>query len=244
MRYSLVALLPVAFCTAKADLLYNGNLDHTYQQEIVSGFFLPKPFGWENTGTRTITGPYEDEMSSESWAGPAPTPVTHDGFDEQNGANGLDWGLFFKPFSGNVTDGAATGTLSQTVAASAGLTYNFSGWAGAEANALMHDATFDMTFLRADHSVISGASLSLLPNLFVPNGQPFNYKLYNLVAVAPGNTAFVTVGMTMHDATSNPAGGGQALVADDFELNVVPEPGSMAVLAVGALALLRKRRGR
>jgi len=60
---------------AQADLLSNGNLDQTYQQEIVPGFFLPKPLDWVNEGFRTISGPYEDEMSSEPWAGPAPTPV-------------------------------------------------------------------------------------------------------------------------------------------------------------------------
>src|SRR5258705_12793559 len=74
--------------------LNNGNLDTTYQQEIVPSFFLPKPTIWQNIGFRTITGPYEDEMSSEPWAGPAPTPVTTDGI----GAD--DWGVFFKPFSG------------------------------------------------------------------------------------------------------------------------------------------------
>ena len=62
----------------------NGNLDLTYPQEIVAGFFLPKPQVWQNVGSRTIGGPYEDEMSSEPWAGPAPTPVTTDGLAESS----------------------------------------------------------------------------------------------------------------------------------------------------------------
>src|SRR5262245_56397811 len=41
-----------------AELLSNGNLDQTYQQEIVPGFFLPKPDLWINVGTRSISGPY------------------------------------------------------------------------------------------------------------------------------------------------------------------------------------------
>src|SRR5687767_11641205 len=71
--------------------LLNGSLDETYQQEIVPGFFLPKPALWVNEGFRTIGGPFEDEMSSEPWAGPAPTPDTNPG----------DFGLFFKAFTGN-----------------------------------------------------------------------------------------------------------------------------------------------
>lgn len=99
--------------SAQANLLTNGDLDQTYMQEIVPGFFLPKPQAWQNVGSRSVSGPYEDEMSSESWAGPSPTPVTH------NGANGDDWGVFFKPFSGNTNDGFATGHLYQDVAGTA-----------------------------------------------------------------------------------------------------------------------------
>ena len=85
-RLLIVAALAAAGMAASAvqaqNLLSNGNLDMTYQQLIVDNpdpdpdFFLPKPTIWINEGTRAITGPYEDEMSSEPWAGPAPTPVT------------------------------------------------------------------------------------------------------------------------------------------------------------------------
>ena len=90
-QYSLVAAsLGGAVCLSAftsnvqaQNLLTNGNLDQTYPQVIVDNappgagpedFFLPKPLGWVNEGTRAITGPYEDELSSEPWAGPAPTP--------------------------------------------------------------------------------------------------------------------------------------------------------------------------
>src|SRR5215204_4994225 len=161
----------------------NGNLDRTHAVEIVPGFFLPKPSVWDNIGTRAITGPYEDEMASEPWAGPAPTPVTTDGnlnAPPPDGCGGPDCAVFFKPFSGGGTNGPATGILRQDNPATPGLTYVLSGWAGAEANALMADARLDIDFLNGANTVIGGNSISLLPKLFVPNGQSFNYKQYTV----------------------------------------------------------------
>ena len=130
------------------NLLANGTLDVTYDQEIVPGFSLPKPANWVNAGSRAITGPYEDEMSSEPWAGPAPTPVT------TGGVAGDDWGVFFKPFSGNATDGAATGHLYQDVPATVGARYKLTGWAGAEANFLAQGAEIALEFLDGGGAVI------------------------------------------------------------------------------------------
>ena len=140
---SLFCMLVIVTCAAsvaKAVTLIggsvnNGNLDRTYAQEInppAPGFFLPKPTIWQNTGSRTITGAYEDEMSSEPWAGPAPTPVTTDGLLNSAppaGCDGPDCAVFFKAFSGNGTDGAATGNLYQDNPATPGLTYVMTGWA-------------------------------------------------------------------------------------------------------------------
>ena len=84
--FAVLALVASATSVANAVVVIgggstnNGNLDLTYAAGNCSaGFFLPKPAIWQNDGSRTITGPYEDEMSSEPWAGPAPTPVTTDG---------------------------------------------------------------------------------------------------------------------------------------------------------------------
>lgn len=231
--------LVFASAAAQANLLSNGNLDKTYQQEIVPGFFLPKPLDWVNEGSRSISGPYEDEMSSEPWAGPAPTPVTTDG------VAGDDWGVFFKAFSGNANDGAATGHLYQDVAASAGNIYTLTGWAGGEAN-FMGSAAFALEFLNGSGGIIGASILDLTPTLLTPNGQAFNYKQYTVVGVAPVGTAMVRARASMLGGMSNPLGGGQAYVVDDFDLTVqaVPEPATMAALGLGALALVRRRRAK
>lgn len=227
------------------NLLSNGNLDVMYQQEIVAGFFLPKPNQWVNVGSRSISGPFEDEMSSEPWAGPAPTPVTTDGFNVDTGADtNDDWGVFFKPFSGGATNGLATGHLYQDVAGTPGMTYTLTGWAGAESNAMMTGAEFAIEFLDAGLNIIGSSVQSLLPTLFVDNGLAFDYKMYTLNGVAPAGTVWVRSRASMIGAQSNPAGGGQAYVVDDFTLTVVPEPTTMAVLGLGALALLRRRAKR
>lgn len=232
--------LVIASAAAQANLLTNGNLDKTYQQEIVPGFFLPKPLDWVNEGFRTIAGPYEDEMSSEPWAGPAPTPVTTDG------AAGDDWGVFFKAFSGSTANGAATGHLYQDVAASAGNTYTLTGWAGGEANFMATGAEFALEFLDGSGAIIGSSVTDLMPTLLTPNGESFNYKQYTVVGIAPVGTAMVRARASMLGGMNNPNGGGQAYVVDDFDLTVqaVPEPATMAVLGLGALALVRRRRAK
>jgi len=239
-KSNFVGLAVIVACAAPglatANLLLNGSLDTTYQQEIVPGFFLPKPADWVNEGFRSTTGAYEDEMSSEPWAGPAPTPVT------TGGVAGDDWAVFLKPFSGTATN-LATGHLHQTVAGTAGSTYTFSGWAGSESNALMEDALFAIDFFDGSNNLISSAELSILPTLITPNGEAFNYKLYSLTSAAPVGTENVRARVSMVNAMGNPAGGGQAFVIDDFTLTAeaVPEPATMTILALGAVAAWRRR---
>jgi len=226
------------------NLLTNGNLDRLQDVEIVTGFFLPKPANWQNVGTRAITGPYEDEMSSEPWAGPAPTPVTADGSLNASPYNSSpDWAVFFKPFSGNVlTNGAATGHLYQDVPATPGARYTLTGWAGAESNVLVQDAQFAIEFLDIGGGTIGATTLSLLPTLFVDNGLPFDYKQYSLSAFAPANAAFVRARASMIGGLPNPAGGGQALVIDDFALTVPAPSTAMAVILLNGTLLTRRRR--
>jgi hypothetical protein len=206
--------------------LFNGNLDLCQSVEIVPGFFLPKPAGWVNEGSRAITGPYEDEMSSEPWAGPAPTPVTTNGLanpPHPEGCSGPDCAVFFKPFSGNQANGAATGHLYQDLSATPGMTYILTGWAGAEANYLATRSEFAIEFYNATATLIASNVLDLVAaGLFQQNGQSFNYKQYTLIAKAPANAATIRVRASMIGGMANPLGGGQAFVVDDFELTVQP----------------------
>lgn len=234
-------LLGAAQSASAQNLLNNGNLDLLQMVEIVPGFFLPKPDQWSNDGFRSITGPYEGEMSSEPWAGPAPTPVTFDGVNNPPTHDAPDWGVFFKPFSGNNSpNGPATGHLYQDVLATPGTTYTLTGWAGAEANALMAGAVFALEFRTGAGVILQSVELNLLPTLFVNNGMPFNYKKYTLSGAAPAGTAIVRVRASMLGGTSNPNGGGQAFVVDDFML-VGPCPADLnqnGAVEGGDLAIL------
>lgn len=234
----------------------NGNLDRAHAVQIVPGFFLPKPDIWQNAGVRSITGPYEDEMSSEPWAGPAPTPVTTDNslnppFPDGCGDVNVDGdcAVFFKAFSGNATDGTATGHLYQDNPGTPGMLYTLTGWAGAEAN-FMAGAEFAIDFLDAGNAVIGSAVLDLIAaGLFTPNGEPFNYKEYQVAGVAPASTATVRARVSMIDGIANPAGGGQAFVVDDFTLTeetsgTVPEPATLALVLLGMAGLAQKIRRR
>jgi len=227
--------------------LNNGNLDRTHATEIVPGFFLPKPDIWVYQGTRSITGPYNDGLSSEAWAGPAPTPVTTDGLlngPPPDGYDGPDGGVFFKAFSGNATDGSATIDLYQDNPATPGSLYTLTGWAGAEANYMATASVFALDFLDAGGNPIAGgATLDLVAaGLFTANGQPFNYKQYTLSALAPAGAVSVRARVSMIDGLANPLGGGQAFVVDDFELSAVPEPSAVALAGLGLFGLLASRR--
>jgi len=158
-------------------------------------------------------------------------------------------GLFFKPFTGNATDGDVTVIMTQTVPGTAGQTYYFRGWAGAESGYVglsdpTVDSLFTMEFLDAGSTPLGGASLDLaaaglgtIPN---PNFNPaFKYALYGVSGVAPAGTAFIRVSAQMVDAYGG--SGPQAFVVDAFSLKV-PEPGSLSLLGIGGLVLAARRR--
>jgi hypothetical protein len=231
--------------TASAVLLVNGNFDRTHRVEVAPGLFLPQPDNWTNQASRAISGPYFDDLSSEPWAGPAPTPVTTDGNlnpPPPDGFGGPDGGVFFKAFSGSTATGAATGHLFQDVPATPGLAYTLTGWAGAEANYMATQSVLAIDFLNGASSVIGGTELDLVASgLFTGNGQPFNYKQYTVMATAPAGAVTARARVSMIGGLSNPAGGGQAFVVDDFVLTAVPEPSSGILGLIGLAGMLRVR---
>jgi hypothetical protein len=242
--FVVVGLAAWATSTANAagNILTNGNLDLTHAEEInppAPGFFLPKPNDWVNVATKG-GGPWEDEMSSEPWAGPAPTPVTMDGLanpPHPEGCGGPDCAVFWKPFGGTALE-PVTGHLYQDNPGTPGMRYVLMGWAGAEANFLATDAQFAVEFFDGGGMAIGGSVLSLLPGLYVDNGEPFDYKKYTVEAIAPPGTATVRARVSMIEGMGNPLGGGQAFVVDDFTLMCIPEPASVALGLIGMMGLL------
>lgn len=237
----------------------NGYLDRTVATEIVPGFFLPKPTIWQNEGFRTNTGPYEDEMSSEPWAGPAPTPVTNGNFLNMPFPDGCgnvlldgDCGVFFKAFSGNLAQGnLATGHLYQDHPANPGWSYSFRGWAGAEPNfsgfipGTATRAEFALDFYDGANTLVSSNVLDLVAAGLGGNvGASFGYNVYTVNAVAPANAVTVRARASMIDGYGNPAGGGQAFVVDDFTLEAVPEPSACLLALIGAMSWLGFARRR
>lgn len=223
----------VAWGTAVANAqLANGLLDTT----SISSQVLATPTGWTVTASRAISGTFNDGASSEGFANfLAP------------GGNGL----FFKPFTGNATDGNVTVHLFQDNPGTPGLQYSLTGYAGAEANysgfiaASPTRSEFALEFLDAGSLVIGSSVLDLeAAGLGTPNANPFGYAQYSLFATAPAGTASVRARASMIDAFNNPLGGGQAFVVDAFELTVVPEPGTFALVGVGLLGLWAIRRKR
>jgi len=228
--FATIGLVACGAGVAHADFLSNGNLDLT----SVSGQTLPTPTGWIAAANRAISGPFSDGLSSE-------------GFANVLAPGGS--GVFFKPFQGTPTD-RITASLYQDNAATPGVKYTLSGWAGAGSGYIgLTDpnvgSEFHLQFFNAANTLISDSTLNLVVNgqhvLGSPNGgNPFGYFNYTLSATAPAGTATVRALATMVSAYGNPAGGDQAFVVDAFTL--VPEPSVMSLAVLGLAGLLSFRR--
>ena len=215
------------------NLLTNGNLDAA----AVSTQIGATPTGWDAASSKTISGVFNDGLSSEGFA---------------NVLDPMGLGVFFKSFQGDATTGdLVSSSLSQTVAGTPGLTYTMTGWAGREANYVgLTDptvgSTFRLEFLNGANAVIGGTSLNLVTaglGMGAPTAPAtgFGYHPYSLSSTAPAGTASVRVTAEQTNSYNNPLGGGQAFVVDAFSLTV-PEPASLSLLSLGGLGLLARRR--
>jgi hypothetical protein len=107
---------------------------------------------------------------------------------------------------------------------------------------MLGTGVFAIDFFNGVGGLISSQILNLnASGLFVANGQPFNYKEYSLSAIAPLGAVTVRARSSLLDAMSNPLGGGQAFVVDDFTF-VVPEPSLISLAALGLAGLLLRSR--
>ena len=246
-------MMLVANSSAHAlELLVNGSLDLTvpYNPDPLDLTSLaPQPANWTVVGSRTLGGAFTDVLSSESFAGPGPTPETTEGtglsYFTGMGCNGPDCGGFFKPFRGSlVTGDLATGHLRQTIIATPGTHYELTAWAGAESQysgRILGSPTrteLAIAFLGAGFVLLESAAVDLEAlGLGDPNGEPYGYKQFSVSGIAPAGTLFARARFSMIDAYANPAGGGQALVVDDFSMRSIPEPATVVTLGIMALGI-------
>ena len=197
MKRSLVFVIALTLLYSVNDAnaaLTNGLLDTT----AVSSQINPTPVGWTVDATRSISGTFNDGASSEPWANTA---------GAVGDCTGAGCGLFFKPFTGNMTDGDVTVNFYQDNPATPGQKYVLTAYAGAEANYVGIDPTNTTTkselavdFLDSSSSMIGGSVLDLKSAGLGTTGLPnsFGYAQYMVMGVAPAGTAFVRA-LRIHD---------------------------------------------
>ncbi len=149
-------------------------------------------------------------------------------------------GVWLKAFEGNQADGEplANVTVSQTVSAIPGVSYELAVWNRQETNYTAVSTFFSVEFLDAGGSV-----LSLERSDITTHPKDGSWQQYALTAVAPASTTQATVKFGMVDgvdAKANP----QSAMFDDvtFSADVIPEPSSAALGVLGLVGLALRRR--
>jgi hypothetical protein len=147
-----------------------------------------------------------------------------------------------KAFEGNQADGdgLANVTVSHTVPAMAGLTYDLSVWNKQKTNFTAGSTFFDLDFLNG-----GGAVLSTELGEITTHPKDGSWVEFSFSALAPTDTKQATVRLGIIDGVDAPVNP-QSAMFDDVSLSTeaIPEP-SAVVLGLLALSLLmiRRRRG-
>jgi len=95
--------------------------------------------------------------------------------------------------------------------------------------------------IRIEWKLADGGNNGATPNQLPV--APAQYTQFSMLGTAPANTAFARVVYAIQTFTDGASHTGTVYV-DDASLTVVPEPASLSMIGLGALATLRRRRSR
>lgn len=204
---------------AQANLLFNANLD----QIAISSQINASPVGWTIDASKTISGAFFDGADSETWCNVADT-------------NG--YGLFFKPFQGDVASGdLLTVKFYQDNPATPATKFILSFYAAGEANYSGFFTTNSpaprtlavIDFLDNQGNIIGTNEFDLIA-AGLPNGGAGSMSSFQYTSpqvTAPPNTATVRAGCTIENVYGTT--GAQSFFVDAFDLESTAPPGSPVI---------------
>jgi len=231
-RFSAFALIFTAAGQAHASLLADGGFDLATSGSQTSG----------SAWNLTANAPDGTDESAQFQTGFANANNTAVGGTQDPGIGNGIWLRSFEGNQGNSGEPLAQAVLSQSVFAAANGDYVLDFVAGREVNFAAR--VFEVTLSTVSQSVTVDLLTALIPDGNLggaastnAGGTPFSITLTGVTA-----GELLTVTAVMLDGADSQIPGGQSGFLDNFELNVVPEPGSVALLTLGGFALLRQRR--
>ncbi len=137
-------------------------------------------------------------------------------------------------FSDNV--GNWGGVFQQGLSGSPGVEYQFDLLDCRLEENIDADYYFGIEFFEGDDSTKIGAEEVLMDLSTTGDGLTFS-----MTGTAPAGTVYIRP-IIRYENTASTADGQENMFVFNTSLTVVPEPGTLALLAVGALATLRRRR--